>query len=404
MNYFKEALSRQDYYAEKSTVMGLWHGKMIQMLGLGKEVSQDQFEKLVQNRNPITEDKLTVRDAPNRRAGYDFTFNAPKSVSLIEAITGDEAIREAHRKAIQKAMQEVEANMQYQSGQGKDKHYETSGNLLYASFEHDVTRPVEKTVNEEVLYIPDPHLHTHCFVMNATWNEDRKRFQAVEIGNIKKNAAYYEALYHNALAIELQKAGYQVERTKSSFEISGVDRATIEKFSCRTLEIEKTAKEKGLSWAEDKAQLGIKTRLNKNKSVNTEEMKNSWRERLNVHEEFTIHNAKGAPVAASGLAGEKEKDKVSYKAALDRALEHYMERKSVVPEKQVLAYALKLGVDHFNPEKLQEELALRKGDTVFSGIKKSDTYITTKGALSAEDRMKNFATSTRASMVHNQDL
>ena len=398
VKYFKEALSRQDYYAEKSTVMGMWHGKMTSMLSLGKEVFQEQFERLVQNRHPASGEKLTVRDAPNRRAGYDFTFNAPKSVSIIEAITGDDAIREAHRQAIQIAMREAEVNMQYQCGQGKDKHYETSGNLLYAAFEHDVTRPVEKKIDGETRFVPDPHLHTHCFVMNATWNEERGRFQAVEVGNIKKNAAYYEALYHNALATGLQKAGYQVDRTKSSFEINGISRETIEKYSCRTLEIEKATREKGLSWAEDKAELGIKTRHNKNKSVDADEMKHSWNDRLDTHEEFTIRSAKGAPKAVNGLAGEKEKEQLSYEEALNRSLNHYMERKSVVPEKQVLAYALKLGIDHFDPDKLQEELTSRKGETVFSGNKKSDTYLTTRGALSAEDQMKNFAISTRASM------
>ncbi|MEM6360861.1 MAG: MobF family relaxase [Bacteroidota bacterium] len=399
VNYFKEALSRQDYYAEKSTVMGTWHGKTANRLGLGHEVSQEEFERLVKNRHPLSGDKLTVRDNPNRRAGYDFTFNAPKSVSIVDALTNDTSIRDAHHEAIQKAMQEVEANMQYQAGQGKDKHYKTSGNLIFAAFEHDVTRPVEKTIDGEQVFIPDPHLHTHCFVMNATWNENRTRFQAIEIGNIKKNGAYYEALYHNALALELEKAGYQIERTKQSFEIKGIPRETIEKFSCRTHEIELAAKAKGLSWAKDKAQLGIKTRHNKNKSVSETDMRASWQDRLDLQEDFNLQALKDAPLTGKSLAGEKEKDRLSYKEALDRALNHYMERKSAVPEKQVLAYALKLGVDHFDPDRLEAELATRKGDTVFSGHKKSDTYITTKKAIMAEDRMKNFVSSTRASMA-----
>jgi hypothetical protein len=60
--------------------------------------------------------------------------------------------------------------------------------MAYASFEHDVTRPVEHVLDDEKRFVPDPHLHTHCFVMNASWNEKLKRYQAIEIGNIKKNA------------------------------------------------------------------------------------------------------------------------------------------------------------------------------------------------------------------------
>jgi chromosomal replication initiation ATPase DnaA len=82
--------------------------------------------------------------------------------------------------------------------------------------------------------------------------------------------------------------------------------------------------------------------------------------------------------------------------AIDLALQHYMERKSAVTEKQVLAYALKQGIDKFKPEEVKAELSHRKGKDVFTGEKNSDTYLTTKEALIAEDRMKEFAVSTRA--------
>jgi conjugative relaxase-like TrwC/TraI family protein len=92
---------------------------------------------------------------------------------VVEAITKDEAIRGAYRTAIEKAMFEVEENMQVQVGQGKQKRYETTANMVYASFEHDVTRPVAYVSKDGQRFIPDPHLHTHCFVMNATWNEKK---------------------------------------------------------------------------------------------------------------------------------------------------------------------------------------------------------------------------------------
>jgi len=396
VNYFKDALSRQDYYAERSNVLGQWHGKTADRIGLSGEVTEHDFEQMVNNRNPRTGERITVRDSANRRAGYDFTFNAPKSVSIIEAITKDEAIRIAHRTAIERAMSEVEDNIQTQVGQGKNKQYETSGNLIYASFEHDVTRPVEHQMKAEKKFIPDMHLHTHAFVMNATWNEKKERYQAIEVGNIKKNGSYYEALYHNHLAQELQKVGYGIERTKTSFEIKGISRQTIEKFSNRTLEIEKTAKEKGLDWAEDKAKLGTKTRHNKNQSVSQDDMNQHWDERLTLEERFAIHSTKGATEAASGLANEKKKEGITPAIAIDQALQHFMERKSAVTEKQVLGYALKLGVDRFQSEQVKEELNRRKGTDVFSGEKNSDTYITTREALICEEKMKSFAVSTRS--------
>ena len=396
VNYFKDSLSKQDYYSEHSKVMGRWHGKTAERMGLSPQVSEQDFNQMVHNRNPVTGEKLTVRDAANRRAGYDFTFNAPKSVSVVEAITKDEAIREAHRAAIEQAMQEVEANMQTQAGQGKNKHYETTGNLVYASFEHDVTRPIEYETEKGKQFVPDPHLHTHCFVVNSTWNEKKGRYQAIEVGNIKKNAPYYEALYHNHLAQQMQKAGYEIERTKNSFEIKGISRETIDKYSNRTQEIEKTAREKGLDWAEDKSELGARTRHNKNKSVSEKQMDQDWSSRLTVQERFTIHSAKGAKGAASGPAVEKKTDSLSPKMAIDQALQHFMERKSAATEKQVLGYALKLGIDRFKPEQIKAELESRKGRDVFTGEKNSDTYITTREALIAEDKMKQFVVGTRS--------
>ncbi|MFM9949443.1 MAG: MobF family relaxase [Saprospiraceae bacterium] len=396
VNYFRDALSKQDYYSEHSKVMGQWHGKTAQHIGLSTQVSEQDFDRMVHNRHPVSGEKITIRDAANRRAGYDFTFNAPKSVSVVEAITKDEAIREAHRTAIERAMQEVEANMQVQVGQGKNKRYQTTGNMAYAAFEHYVTRPVEYETEKGRQFVPDPHLHTHCFVINATWNEKNERFQAIEVGNIKKNAPYYEALYHSHLAHQLQEAGYEIERTKNSFEIKGISRETIEKYSNRTLEIEKTVKEKGLDWAEDKAELGAKTRNNKNKSISETQMDAEWSARLTLQERFTIHSAKGAKGAASGPAVEKKTDGLTPEMAIDQALQHFMERKSAVTEKQVLGYALKLGIDRLNPEAVSAELDRRKGRDVFTGEKNSDTYITTREALLAEDKMKEFVVSTRS--------
>ena len=125
-------------------------------------------------------------------------------------------------------------------------------------------------------------------------------------------------------------------------------------------------------------------------------MNQHWNERLSLKERFAIHSAKGAHEAASGPAVEKETDQISPQLAVDRALQHFMERKSAVTEKQVLGYALKLGITEFQPKQIQEELDRRKGKEVFTGKKNSDTYLTTKEALIAEDRMKEFAASSRA--------
>ncbi|MEL6256406.1 MAG: MobF family relaxase, partial [Bacteroidota bacterium] len=183
--YFEEGLSKQDYYSEKGEVNGSWHGRLAQRLGLSGEVTKSDFEKLASNKNPLSEEKLTVRNSPNRRAGYDATFSTPKSVSLVYAMTQDEDILKAFHSAIKDTMKEVEADMQTQAGQGKKKRYENTGNIAWAGFTHFRARPVEVETKSGKAYVPDPHLHQHCFIFNATWNQKKERFQAIETGTIK---------------------------------------------------------------------------------------------------------------------------------------------------------------------------------------------------------------------------
>lgn len=70
------------------------------MLGLAGTVDKFSFERLCDNRNPMTGEPLTVRTRCERTVGYDFTFSVPKSVSLLYAISGDQDILEAFRAAV----------------------------------------------------------------------------------------------------------------------------------------------------------------------------------------------------------------------------------------------------------------------------------------------------------------
>jgi hypothetical protein len=107
-NYFDVALITSDYYTKD---VGTWGGKGAEILGLKGDVQRKDFVALANNRWPGANGKrLTARmnktrlenvidktgvptidpetgtvqqrEVSNRRAGYDFTFSAPKSVSL----------------------------------------------------------------------------------------------------------------------------------------------------------------------------------------------------------------------------------------------------------------------------------------------------------------------------------
>lgn len=401
ITYFRANLSMNDYYSEKEQVIGQWHGNAAQHLNLQGNVHAKDFEALLYNKNPNTDNRLTARNSANRRPMYDFTFSPVKSVSILHAITGDKDIIEAHHKAVQKTMLEVEANMQTQvgtAGKGKGKHYVKTGNIIYAEFLHDTTRPTLQQLKKNKNYVPDPQLHSHCTVINATYFKEQNRWRAIEVYGVKKQAPYYEALYHAHLGQELKNKGYDLYKTDERWEVNGVSREVIDKYSNRTKEIEIKAEKEGISDPKHKAKLGRITRHDKNKSVDEKELPKIWKDRLTLSEYHAIINAKKSnddgkgeplkPVDTPVLTPEKKKtpiqtqepksNKHSPQVAiiLNKSLDHYMERNSGIEKNRVLAYAMNLGGHEYHADEFKRALEQRP-DILSTTNKKGIEFITT---------------------------
>ncbi len=381
VSYFDKALVKGDYYTQEVT--GQWKGKLATELGIDCEISREQYRSLINNRNPITDEKLTPRTIKNRRCGYDFTFNSPKSASLLYALTGDQAILNAHNEAVEYAMSfGVEKNMQTQEGQGKQKQYKSVGNCLYGSFLHFTTRPVENKQRER--WEADPHIHTHAVVQNVCFNKEKQRYQAVEIGNIKREANYHEGLYLSKYSDLLKQAGYHIRANGRYFEIDGIDRNIIERYSRRSEQINELAKEKGVTDQKVKSKLGAWSRAKKEKGVAESELKQIWFDRLSPSERADLFSLKNRSVDGSGKVEEKDISK-----ELDLALDHYLERKSAISEKLVLGRTLNKSYGHFTPEQIHQELESR---TDILSLERGGTkIITTKEMVKLEEQNLSFA-------------
>lgn len=418
--YFRENLSVNDYYSEKKEVVGQWHGEAANKLNLSGDVRSKDFEDLLYNTNPNTGERLTARNSANRRAMYDFTFSPVKSVSVVHAITGDKDIVDAHQNAVRKTMLEVETNIQTQvgtQGKGKGKHYETTGNMAYAEFLHTTTRPTKEDLKSGQKYVPDPQIHSHCAVPNVTFHEGQNRWRAIEIFGTKKQAPYYEALYHAHLGQELLNKGYQLYRTEDRWEIKGVSRDVINKFSSRSKEIDMRAEQLGITDPKAKARLGRLTRHDKNKSVDDNELKPLWKDRLSLSEYHSIMNAKKggddtpngghapAPIIPT-LTAQKQQTKSLEKTrqttpdftarnAVDKALLHYFERNSGIEKKRVLAYAINLTSDKVSPEEVKQNLESRSNIYTATN-KKGIEFITTHSMHQQEEYLIERAAEGRA--------
>ncbi len=380
-SYYANGLSKDDYYTkgQEQEIIGNWGGKGATLLGLKGTVDREQFAALCDNRNPETGEQLTARNDENRRVGYDLNFHAPKSVSICYSLNQDENIMSAFRDSVRETMSELEKDMQARVRVLGQNDNRDTGNLVYGEFIHTTARPVNG--------VPDPHLHAHCFTFNATYDGVEDKWKAGEFGTIKKDASYFEAYFHSSFSGRLEDKGYGIERTEKGWEIAGIERGTVEKFSNRTQEVETVASAKGITDAKAKSELGAKTRNRKTENLTMDELRTEWSNRLTDKERSVIGKA------GKNSSGERVPDiKVEADKAVNLALEHCLERKSVAGEREVLRDAMRRSFGDCAPGEVIKAYGLKEKE-IFKASSKDGTVLTTREAVQEERKLVELATS-----------
>lgn len=395
VKYFETVLSQGDYYLG-TEVAANWNGKAAAILGLdtSKPVTKKEFEALLRGRHPETGKKLAQRIRQDRRPGIDFTFSVPKSVSIAWAATEDERILAALRETVRETMtKDVEPLIHRRVRDGANvntTNRKQTGNMVYADFLHKTSRPVDGVV--------DPHLHVHAFALNLTM--DGNRCFAAEYAEAMRQLPSLQAKFDARLAKRLEsELGYAVEkvafkqsgRMKTGWELKGIDRSTIEKFSLRTKQIEDAAAAECISDAEAKSKLGKKTRQKKDSELPVEQLHELWKARL------TAKERKAFAALRAGAIGNRSQDVSMNKidVAVEFALEHHLFRQSTVEKHQIVGTALEHGLTLL-PEEI--DVALANAD-VIARTKAIDGaarhFVTTDRVLDAEGKMIAFARDSR---------
>lgn len=368
-----------DYYLAEEKIPGVWFGKLAGRLGLPLEVTQPAFESLCDNRHPVTGEQLTAKQQSGRRIGWDVTFNPPKSVSLIHALLGDERLVGAVQRAAVSTLAEMETHARCRVRKAGSDEDRQTGELVAALFRHMTTRPTPSTsasgkkATEDPL--PDPQLHIHAFVLNLTHDPVENRLKALQLGRIKQLAPYFESLFHAELARQVTELGYKLERKGHRWEIAGVSQNLIRRFSRRTEEIEKAAKNLGVTRAESKAALGARTRLKKDHRYTYEQLRNLWKDRVTQGELEEMGRACRQTGAALAPMSPGE--------ALNYAAGHLFERNSVIDERSLISTALEYGLGRLKLEEVRAAFA--RQDYLRHTDAEGDVWVTTP-ALLAEER------------------
>jgi conjugative relaxase-like TrwC/TraI family protein len=268
----KVAEGAEDYYSGEGEAAGEWIGDAARDLGLEGEVGEDQLVAMLTGRNPVNgEPLLSMRGVRGEGPvpGFDLTFSAPKSVSLLWALGGPVAALEvqvAHREAVGAALSYLQREACWtRRGAGGSEFVKGSGYLATA-YRHRSSRN------------GDPQLHTHVLIANATQGPDGNwtRLYHPAIYDHATTASYiYEAHLRHELT---QRLGVRWQEVRKGIaEIEGFTDEHLRAFSTRRAEILEAAGPDASARSMQVATLA--TRKPKESDVGRGELLERWRER-----------------------------------------------------------------------------------------------------------------------------
>jgi conjugative relaxase-like TrwC/TraI family protein len=268
LNYY-EHLGRDDYYLRDAAPLGRWAGEGPARLSMSGPVTRSDFDAALNGLDPRTGDRLAALGGRSRdhAAGWDMTFSAPKSVSVLWALSEPrdrEAIESAHRLGVATALWHLEQAAAWaRRGKGGAIRERTAG-LLMAAFDHHTSREL------------DPQLHTHVFVFNLAPRQDGTwgTLLGRELYRAQKRAG---AEYREVLATELERAGYALERGVETLRVTAIPHHIERVFSKRRQAIEAAAEAHGYRTPKGMELAALRTRRAK-RDAPRDALFERWRE------------------------------------------------------------------------------------------------------------------------------
>lgn len=322
----------QDNYYVLGSMEERWAGKGAEQLGLQGAVDKDVFTRVLEGRLPGGADLSRQQDGTNKhRPGYDLTFSAPKSVSLMAMLGGDKRLIDAHNRAVTEAVRQVESLASTRVMTDGQSETVLTGNLVVALFTHDTSRDQE------------PQIHTHAVVVNATRHDGEwKTLSSDKVGktgfieNVYASQVAFGKIYRALLKDDVESLGYKTEVVgkHGMWEMPGVP---VEAFSSRTQTIRETVGDDASLKSRDVAALD--TRQSKQK-VDPEQRMAEWMQTLKetgfdirAYREAADRRAETLPVRSESLP----QDGPDVQQAVTQAIAGLSERKVQFTYTDVLA-------------------------------------------------------------------
>ena len=271
--------SHEDNYYASGSLDSRWMGEGAEKLGLKGEVASADMDAVRQGKLPDGSDLSRMVNGVNKhRSGYDLTFSAPKSVSVMALVGEDRRFIEAHNRAVAVVMQEVEKLVSARITEEGKTETVLTGNMVAALYNHDTSRDL------------DPQLHTHALVFNSTFADEKWRSLASDTRmktgfseNLYATKIALGNLYRSALREDVESMGFETVTAGKNglWELKDVP---VDVFSSRSQAIREAAGPDASAKSRDVAALD--TRQAK-AWADPELLKADWRRRL-ADEKFDI--------------------------------------------------------------------------------------------------------------------
>lgn len=229
------SLRREDLgYYLNGPAAGRWTGAACADLGLQGSVEGRALRRVLSARHPRHAQLLTNRPDTRRRDAWGLIFAAPKSLSLVSALSPPDVaslVGEAHQRAVASALGHLERyGMWAGRGSGGRKLIPVTG-MIGAAFDHDHNA------------LHEPHLHTHVLVANLVEGDDG-RWSAFRSRPWWAERRAASALYQLGLRYELAQFGLPFEwhqHPNGLADVEGVPRRSVEAVSRRHFLIQSDA-------------------------------------------------------------------------------------------------------------------------------------------------------------------
>lgn len=247
------AQSLDDYYTGVGEAAGQWLGAGAERLGLDGEVQAEDLRAVLAGLAPgsggLTPDDGLVRTNARRVPGFDLTFKAPKSVSVLYAVSDDPrvqgAIIDAGEVAVRATLSWLEREaIRVRRGTGNEAWLNDVAARDPAAAEAARIRSlpgrgvIAATFRHRTSRAGDPLLHWHTLVANMVEGPDG-RWTAFVHPELYRAVRAAGEIFQTALRAELtDRLGLQWRTGRHVPEVAGVPASLCELFSKRSREIE----------------------------------------------------------------------------------------------------------------------------------------------------------------------